>query len=933
MTPAPSPSTPATLNLPLELLNDGAANLRVKAVLNLNASDLASASYLAFTCHRCNFFGAPEWERTTVTPPMVKASVRVLGTKPDTATDVPWIDITDKTVEMPPAERLQGGLSVSGLYTVRIKIPLDAATRARLTSAVSGNTIEFRFNGTDGESNGYRVIKLDLQNASGRGLSTNAVKMADIGQEKAKFDPALVAAGRTLWSQGNGKLAKSTIVSRQLKASCASCHGDNARDLQYFNYSDKAIVQRGLFHRLTADEANKVLAYVRANEAKVTHVAQAAPWNPPYQPGPGMDSKPITHWAAGAGLDMVLDTPQQTLNALQGADPFGPRVPATQASVDKLMNGKATMNTREIAVALQFPDWNAWLPAISPEDVWPDGGAQGSFNSGAVFNGNGNTNRYDPKGAMKRLDDKLKDLRGNRAWGDWSHMNSVSSRERKFLYGDMQDLGWQAARFVGGGRSFKIAETGKHGGQVGADYLMSFRDATSAARNPAGTSYNSFVERAYLSMLQWETVQQWNLVQKYGLEGDQSYFIGAPGTAYPHDKEAFRGIGEKRGWALQTPGAFHVAPHMGYTQTFKPDNMVFQWEDNANPIGSRYRSHIWYYLQMVLNPGAAQIYSNYPMDWPYHTLYAGYVSGGVIDQKDKDARQLGIAHLLREIQIKTKYAQEGKEQSPQAKAGATTQINPGFWLLPRAANQVSRFAALNDLQPDLYRMFVSGSFKLFNEALGDASTIPVSAWRRCDPNLIVGPRMEIYNVGAPARHCVDPERAIVKKNASGAYELTHSDYYNTTGETVLYAALVGSQLNADASQLATYNSWVQKMWPNPAKSADMEASIAAPSTARVGQAYTATATCRNLGAQGLSNLSDAVQAVCRVSGVPDSATRVSTTCATSPRALMPAGTTVTCQTTFTPTVAQSLTLRAEANSWSFDPAPLNGRAAQVVAVN
>ena len=933
MTPAPSPSTPATLNLPLELLNNGAAGLRVKAVLNLNASDLASASHLAFTCHRCSFFGAPEWERTTVAPPMAKASVRVLGTKPDTATDVPWIDITDKTVELQPAERLQGGLGISGLYTVRIKIALDAATRARLTSAVSGNSIEFRFNGTDGESNGYRVIKLDLQNANGKGLSTNAVSMADIGQEKAKYDPALVAAGRTLWHQGDGKLWKSTIVNRQLKASCASCHGDSARDLQYFNYSDKSIVQRGLFHRLTSDEANKVLAYVRANEGKAAHVAQAAPWNPPYQPGPGMDSKPITQWAAGAGLDMVLDTPQQTLNALLGANPYGPKVTATQASVDKFMDGKATMNTREIAVALQLPDWNAWLPAISPEDVWPDGGAQGSFNKGAVFNGNGNTRTYDPKGAMQRLDDKLNNLRGGRAWGDWAHMNGVPSAQRKDLYRDIQDLGWQAARFVGGGRSFKIADSGKYGGQVGADLLYSRLDPTSAARNPNGTSYNSFVERAYLSMLQWETVQQWNLVQKYGLEGDQSYFIGAPGTAYPHDKDAFRGIGEKRGWALQTPGAFHVAPHMGYTTSFKPDNAVFQWEDNANPVGSRYRSHIWYYLQMVLNPGAAQLYSNYPMDWPYHTLFAAYASSGVIDQKDKDARQLGIAHLLREIQIKTKYAQEGKEQSPLGKAGASTQVNPGFWILPRAANQQSRFAALNDLQPDLYRMFVNGSFYQFNQGLGATSGIPVSAWRRCDPDLIVGTRMDIYNVGVPTRNCMDPERAIVKKNASGAYELTAMDFYNTTGETVLYAYLVGQQMGLEASRMQAYDNWTKQMWPGTAKSADMVSTISAPSTARVGQAYTATATCQNQGAQGLSNLGDAVQAVCRISGVPGSATNVSTTCASAPRAVMAANTSVTCQTTFTPADRGSLQLRAEANSWSFDPNPINGRALQVVTVN
>ena len=28
------------------------------------------------------------------------------------------------------------------------------------------------------------------------------------------------------------------------------------------------------------------------------------------------------------------------------------------------------MNTREIPVAIQFPDWNEWLPRVHPKDAW-----------------------------------------------------------------------------------------------------------------------------------------------------------------------------------------------------------------------------------------------------------------------------------------------------------------------------------------------------------------------------------------------------------------------------------------------------------------------------------------------------------------------------------------------------------------------------------
>ena len=76
--PAPTPSA-AALELPIELLGDGLNPLVKGVALNLSADNVKSASSLVFTCHRCGFFGAPEWQMTSRTPTTIKASVRIVG--------------------------------------------------------------------------------------------------------------------------------------------------------------------------------------------------------------------------------------------------------------------------------------------------------------------------------------------------------------------------------------------------------------------------------------------------------------------------------------------------------------------------------------------------------------------------------------------------------------------------------------------------------------------------------------------------------------------------------------------------------------------------------------------------------------------------------------------------------------------------------------
>src|SRR5208337_3494006 len=163
-------------------------------------------------------------------------------------------------------------------------------------------------------------------------------------------DAADIQAGQTLWQTAN--LTSPGFGAMQAK--CGSCHTQDGRDLKYFNYSNLSIQTRAMFHGLTAQQGNQIASYIRS--LNVPTSTYARPWNPPYQPGPGMDSRPVSDWAAGAGLDAVLDNDADTLNyVLPGGSTAN-------------IAGNAYLNQREIPIVLQLRDWNHWLPIIHPID-------------------------------------------------------------------------------------------------------------------------------------------------------------------------------------------------------------------------------------------------------------------------------------------------------------------------------------------------------------------------------------------------------------------------------------------------------------------------------------------------------------------------------------------------------------------------------------
>lgn len=211
------------------------------------------------------------------------------------------------------------------------------------------NTISFRFNFTDGVSIGYRILDLNILNSTGRRLLPESQPVFVRGRTSG-LNQADVVAGSNLWYTANLKL---NWIGDSMNAKCADCHADNGADLKYFSFSDKAISERARFHGLTLTQGRQIATYIRS----LPMTGHGTPWDPPYQPGPGQDAKPVEEFAAGAGLKWVLPDDSLSFDYLF---PDGtPQVSFTN-----------TVNVRDIPISLPMPDWNAWLPRVHPKDAY-----------------------------------------------------------------------------------------------------------------------------------------------------------------------------------------------------------------------------------------------------------------------------------------------------------------------------------------------------------------------------------------------------------------------------------------------------------------------------------------------------------------------------------------------------------------------------------
>ena len=291
------------------------------------------------------------------TLPAGKASISLNGG--------PWLALTNETVTV-----AQPGLTFEGIDggiwdTVKVSIP----TRTLGALVAGTNTVSFRMNQTDGVSAGFRIIAFNLLDSNGNQLIPASTFVDDDPSlwTAPLNDAADISAGQSLWH--TAMLVQSPLSSSPIRAHCADCHAQDGRDLKYFNFSNYAIAQRSQFHGLSQLQGQQIASYIRAGIPNPPAFSSyARPWNPPYQPGPGLNSHSIADWSAGAGVQSILDVDEDTFSYIF-PNGFTPSAIPSTGNIDK----------REIPVFYEMPTWNQWLPTISPMDAYPNFTSSGLY--------------------------------------------------------------------------------------------------------------------------------------------------------------------------------------------------------------------------------------------------------------------------------------------------------------------------------------------------------------------------------------------------------------------------------------------------------------------------------------------------------------------------------------------------------------------------
>jgi hypothetical protein len=287
------------------------------------------------------------------------ASVQVNGDE--------WLPLNNGSAAVAEPGKSYGGIG-GGFATLKLTIPLTPGAVAE-----GRNTIRFRFNGTNGVASGFRVLACNFLAGDGRTriLPASTFEAEDPNAWAPPFpDARSIADGRKWW--GEAALTASGLPNAApIRAHCADCHARDGRDLKYFNFSNASIVARSRFHGLTRLQGEQIASYIRS----LPVVNPGRPWGPPYQPGPGLETQPPGNWAAGAGLDWVLDDDRETLGFIfpgkvgVGGTIVGSTGDAVRITKD-VFRPDGDLNARDVPISLQLPDWNHWLPRVHPLDAW-----------------------------------------------------------------------------------------------------------------------------------------------------------------------------------------------------------------------------------------------------------------------------------------------------------------------------------------------------------------------------------------------------------------------------------------------------------------------------------------------------------------------------------------------------------------------------------
>jgi len=518
-------ATPGRMELPIEVLgSDGTTTSRT---FTLTASQCDSVRSLWLQVHGLRY--------------QTQASVQVNSSV--------WIPLRNDTVSVAAPGKAFGGIG-GGFSTLELTLALPTGS-----AVAGGNTIRFRFNESDGLASGYRVLAWNFVTDDGSKVlpPTDFVEDAPGSWTPPLPDPDSIRAGQELWNTAP-LVASSLQNSPRIQAHCADCHAHNGRDLKYFNFSNTSIVARSRFHGLTTLQGEQIASYIRS----LPLPSPGRPWNPPYQPGPGLDEQPVSNWAAGAGLVWVLDRDTDALQylllehrtrlseAASARSVHDPHELVAQITPD-VFRPDGNLNPREIPIALQLPDWSQWLPRIHPKDAW--GPAFGQSEFAAMYDGTGPEGRSSLKSRTS-----LRTLLIT-AHTTGSHIGPVVSAFARWSQARRSFLG----RFVRPKTVWSVEITNK----------------------------------VYSTQL-WQLVKTWEMTQEFGLEG--------------RGRELFGANAESRTWCNSGPA--DTAPAAANIPSGASGV-------GGSALNNEYLSAAWYELQIVLNSGNHQHRDRTPVDWVY----------------------------------------------------------------------------------------------------------------------------------------------------------------------------------------------------------------------------------------------------------------------------------------------------------------------------
>ncbi len=629
---ASSPPTGQPVTLPIEVFGAQGAEKQV----TIQVADPSQVTHIYVRCNACGYHDTA----LDSNPGRVKATLRINGgesiaLKHYTAnTQV----VGNPEIEIVGPEAQYGGIG-GGFRTVRFKLP------ARGLRA-GANTFTFTHASPQAPSIGFRIVELNLLRGATPLLSAESFRQSSPTTIPSEWLPPIdtdagIRQGERLFQTRNllydPFLAQIGAVGNgNMVAACADCHEREGRDLFYFNFSNESIIERAKFHRLSQRDGEWIASYIRTYPRRhrgAVVVPQARPYNPPYQPGPGLDGRPSYQWAAGAGIDAVLNRDADIRAHLF---PRGEGLPAVAGVVDRF----GTLNMRELPVALPMPEWNQWLPPIHPSDAFntssavisadEEGRAVGRPFFDEIYSAAANASGGGPTPATLSTFYRLKSWVGRGATCDSLDKDGGADRYRAVQSPVLKAL--------------RLPLDGKCEGP------NTRRNAELAKRALAG----------------WISVKLWELIHGNGLEE-------APASLPARSVNGVNvRVREARGWLVGSEGqelqeVFYRAPHF-----ISQDSRSFSYQ---TALEGAMETSAWYHLQMVLNPGYRRTMNS-------HFAYT-------INWLDKLESISGESHALRFFATITKMRQLQTNGAYGREVGLDLRTAQPFWLYSDEDGRVS----------------------------------------------------------------------------------------------------------------------------------------------------------------------------------------------------------------------------------------------------